>query len=118
MNYALFNPGIVTAALFVIGAIVAIGVYKSVVSRLTIDVKAHTKEIHQLKQWGEQELEKAKRERDEFFVRKDLLAELMINVNRRLDAFDALEIGAQLAEIKTLLMALKEQLRDKKRLGE
>jgi len=33
--------------------------------------------------------------------------------SRRMDAYDALEIGAQLAEIKAMLIGLKEQLKNK-----
>jgi len=123
MNFILLNtfaeetilryPSIVTLALFVIGAIIAIGVYKSIISRLLLDVEKHTEDIHELKDWGEQEIADAKRERELYYVRKDVFNQCLEGINRRLDAFDALEIGAQLAEIKTLLMALKEQLKNK-----
>jgi len=37
----------------------------------------------------------------------------MNGIVRRLDILDALDIGAQLAEIKAMLIALKEQLKQK-----
>lgn len=63
--------------------------------------------------WGETEIAKAVAERNSSFVRKDVCTQCMNAITRRLDALDALEIGAQLAEIKAMLIALKEQLKNK-----
>lgn len=70
-------------------------------------------DIKHLRLWGEAELNKAVTERNECFVRKDVCTQCMNGIVRRLDALDALEIGAQLAEIKAMLIALKEQLKNK-----
>lgn len=70
-------------------------------------------DIEHLRFWGEAEISKAVTERNESFVRKDVCAQCMNAITRRLDALDALEIGAQLAEIKAMLIALKEQLKNK-----
>jgi hypothetical protein len=37
----------------------------------------------------------------------------MQEMKRRLDTLDAMEIGAQLAEIKAMLVAIKEQINQK-----
>ena len=70
-------------------------------------------DIEYLRLWGEAEISKAVTERNECFVRKDVCTQCMNAITRRLDALDALEIGAQLAEIKAMLIALKEQLKNK-----
>lgn len=70
-------------------------------------------DIEHLRLWGEAEIGKATAERNESFVRKDVCTECMNGIVRRLDILDALEIGAQLAEIKAMLIALKEQLKQK-----
>ena len=70
-------------------------------------------DIEHLRLWGETEIGKAVAERNESFVRKDLCTQCVNSIVRRIDALDALEIGAQLAEIKAMLVALKEQLKNK-----
>ncbi len=47
------------------------------------------------------------------YITSDRFNECIEDVKRRLDSLDAMEISAQLAEIKTLLMALKEQIATK-----
>ena len=44
------------------------------------------------------------------YITSDRFNECIEDIKRRLDSLDAMEISAQLAEIKTLLMALKEQI--------
>lgn len=47
------------------------------------------------------------------FVTKEMHQQCLNEINRRLDAIDNLEIGAQLAEIKTMLASIKERLQEK-----
>jgi len=92
---------------------VAWGVYKNIIARLREDVEIHTHDIHELREWGAAEIAKAVAERNEKFVRNDIYAQCMGDINRRLDALDALEIGAQLAEIKAMLVGIKDQINRK-----
>jgi hypothetical protein len=107
-------PSIVTIGIFAVGSLVAWGVYKNIIARLREDVEIHTRDIHELREWGEARLAEAVTERNELFVRKDLFEHYMQEMNRRLDTLDAMEIGAQLAEIKAMLVAIKEQINQKR----
>lgn len=69
--------------------------------------------IEQLDHWGRTEITNQVDYRDKHFVSMDRFNECTMDIKRRLDALDALEIGAQLAEIKAMLVGLKEQLRIK-----
>lgn len=112
MDWSLWpSPWTILSAL--VAAAVGYGVYKNIIARLIQDVEKHTKEIHGLKEWGENELEKALKDRNDNFVRLDLFKQCMGEFSRRMDAYDALKIGAQLAEIKAMLVGLKEQLKNK-----
>lgn len=106
-------PSIVTIGIFAVGSLVAWGVYKNIIARLREDVEIHTRDIHELREWGAAEIAKAIAERNEKFVRKDVYTQCMGDINRRLDALDALEIGAQLAEIKAMLVGIKDQINRK-----
>ncbi len=47
---------------------------------------------------------------EEHYVKQDLFNQCITEIKRRLDGLDAIEISAQLAEIKVMIIALKEQL--------
>jgi outer membrane murein-binding lipoprotein Lpp len=70
-------------------------------------------DITALESWGKREISAQINYRDQHFVSLDRFNECTTNISRRLDSFDALEIGAQLAEIKTMLQGIKEQIRSK-----
>lgn len=112
MNWAQM-PSPWTILSFIVTVAIAIGAYKTIIAKLVEDVKAHGEGLIELRAWGENEIAKAVHVRNVDFVRKDVLDQCLVSINRRLDALDALEISAQLAEIKAMLIALKEQLKEK-----
>lgn len=98
---------------FIVTVAIAIGAYKTIIAKLVEDVKEYGEGLTELRAWGENEIAKAVHERNVAFLRKDVFDQCLVSINRRLDALDALEISAQLAEIKAMLISLKEQLREK-----
>jgi hypothetical protein len=106
-------PSIITLTIFVVGALIGWGIYKNIIARLREDVTQHSADIHGLREWGEARIAEAVAERNELFVRKELFEHYMQEMKRRLDTLDAMEIGAQLAEIKAMLVAIKEQINQK-----
>jgi hypothetical protein len=106
-------PSIITLTIFVVGALIGWGIYKNIIARLREDVTQHSADIHSLREWGEARIAEAVAERNELFVRKELFEHYMQEMKRRLDTLDAMEIGAQLAEIKAMLVAIKEQINQK-----
>lgn len=104
---------IVNFLLLLVGGGVAYGRLVQKNNTTDSDVNALKGDVKALRVWGESELDKAVADRNDNFVRKDVFSQCLLEINRRLDAFDALEIGSQLAEIKAMLIALKEQLKNK-----
>lgn len=103
----------ITIAVMVIGWAMTYGKLCQKLNELERRQEKVDADIEHLRLWGEAEIGKATTERNENFVRKDVCTECMNGIVRRLDILDALEIGAQLAEIKAMLVALKEQLKNK-----
>jgi hypothetical protein len=69
--------------------------------------------VEQLEHWGRAEITNQVDYRDKHFVSIDRFNECIVDIKRRLDTLDSMEISAQLAEIKAMLVGLKEQLRVK-----
>lgn len=69
--------------------------------------------VEQLEHWGRTEITNQVDYRDKHFVSIDRFNECIVDIKRRLDTLDSMEISAQLAEIKAMLVGLKEQLRVK-----
>lgn len=103
----------ITIAVMVIGWAVTYGKLCQKLNELERRQGKVDVDIEHLRLWGEAEIGKATVERNESFVRKDVCTQCVNSIVRRIDVLDALEIGAQLAEIKAMLVALKEQLKNK-----
>ena len=58
------------------------------------------------------ELINAVKERNEGFVRKEVFDQFVDTITKRMDAIDNIKIEAQLAELKAMLMNVKEMIKE------
>lgn len=106
----------IIVGLTLLGWAVTIGVYCQKFRQMEERQKAQDKlnaqersrvdnEITSLKKWGEGEIAKAVQDRNDNFVRKDVLKECLEAIRHRLDQFESIKIGEQLSEIKAMIGA-------------
>jgi len=85
---------------------IAFGAYKSIITRLKEDVTQHTKDIAYLKDW----VEECVKERDAYNENHYVRIESHDELDRRITCLEQLDVSAQLAEIKAMLLGIKERL--------
>jgi len=103
----------IVLAVTLAGWVYVLGQLSQRVKTLESKTERLDEDITALESWGKREISAQITYRDQHFVSLDRFNECTVNISRRLDSFDALEIGAQLAEIKTMLQGIKEQIRSK-----
>jgi hypothetical protein len=108
-------PSVITMFLAIAGILVGWGVYKSIISQLRIDVTQHTKDIAELRKWGENAIVKAKKEREETLVSKDVFVEVINEFRRRMDEVNIIELNSRLARIEAQLDSIEITLKSERK---
>lgn len=67
------------------------------------DIFEAEKEIKAIKHWGESEIERVLSEGNKLFIRKDVFNECILDIKRRLDEVNTIDINSRLARIEAML---------------
>jgi signal recognition particle GTPase len=98
-----------------LGWAVTYGKFCQKVNQIDKDVTRVDTEINELHRWGENEIVKAKKEREEALVSKDVFVEVINEFRRRIDEVNIIELNSRLARIEAQLDSIEITLKSERK---
>ena len=105
---------IVNFLLLLVGGGVAYGKLVQKNNTTDSDVKALKGDVNALRVWGESEIAKQVAYRETHFVNKDVLNQCLIDITRRLDEVNTIELNSRLSRIEAQLDQIQIILSERK----